>query len=121
MPDCDSTTTAKRSYPVSEVGGLAERRYPASEVRGNEERSYPSSKFRGSGWEGRRYSMPLSPRLEVAGRRSYLRPLSPRPGAMARRRNPHAQGQGRWPGGPTPRPRSGGCAGARGPRGAIPH
>ena len=24
------------------------------------------------------------------------------------------------PGGPTPRPRSGGCAGAKGPRGAIP-
>ena len=33
---------------------------------------------------------------------------------------PHARGQGRWPGGPTPRPRSCGCAGAGGPRGAIP-
>ena len=33
---------------------------------------------------------------------------------------PHARGQGRWPGGATPRPRSGGCEGAGGPRGAIP-
>ena len=33
----------------------------------------------------------------------------------------HDRGQGRWPGGPTPSPRSHGCAGARGPRGAIPH
>ena len=33
---------------------------------------------------------------------------------------PHAQGQGRRPGGATPRPRSLGCAGAGGPRGAIP-
>ena len=31
---------------------------------------------------------------------------------------PHARGQGRRPGGPTPRPSSGGCTG--GPRGAIP-
>ena len=28
---------------------------------------------------------------------------------------PHVQGQGRWPGGATPRPRSSGCAGAEGP------
>ena len=33
---------------------------------------------------------------------------------------PHARGQGRLPGGSTPRPRSGGCAGVRGPREAIP-
>ena len=33
---------------------------------------------------------------------------------------PHARGQGRWPGGATPPPRSGGCMGAGGPRGAIP-
>ena len=31
-----------------------------------------------------------------------------------------ARGQGRWPGGATPPPRSGGCAGAGRPRGAIP-
>ena len=33
---------------------------------------------------------------------------------------PHARGQGRQPGGATPPPRSGGCAGSGGPRGAIP-
>ena len=33
---------------------------------------------------------------------------------------PHARGQGPEPGGATPPPRSGGCAGARGPRGATP-
>ena len=33
---------------------------------------------------------------------------------------PHAGGQGRWPRGPTPRPRSRGCTGAGRPRGAIP-
>ena len=31
------------------------------------------------------------------------------------------RGQGRRPGGVTPRPRSGGCTGTGGPRGAIPH
>ena len=59
--------------------------------------------------------------------RSYPRPRS---GAGARRTPcpkgggqeelPHARGQGWWPGGPTPHPRSRGCAGAGGPRGAIP-
>ena len=34
---------------------------------------------------------------------------------------PHAQGQGPRPGGATPPPRSGGCVGAGGPRGAILH
>ena len=34
---------------------------------------------------------------------------------------PSARGQGRRPRGATPRPRSGGCAGARGLRGATPH
>ena len=33
---------------------------------------------------------------------------------------PHIRGQGRWLGGATPSPRSGGCEGTGGPRGAIP-
>ena len=33
---------------------------------------------------------------------------------------PHTRGQGRQPGGVTAHPRSSGCAGAGGPRGAIP-
>ena len=40
--------------------------------------------------------------------------------SSGREKQPHAQGQGRWLGGPTPGPRSRGCAGAGGPRGAIP-
>ena len=43
-----------------------------------------------------------------------------RPGVAARRSNPRPS-QGRWLGGPTPCPRSRGCAGAGGPRGAITH
>ena len=33
----------------------------------------------------------------------------------------HTRGQGPWRGGATPRPRTGGCEGTGGPRGAIPH
>ena len=33
---------------------------------------------------------------------------------------PHTRGQGRRLGGATPHPRSSGCAGAEGPRGAVP-
>ena len=36
-------------------------------------------------------------------------------------KQPHVQSQGRRLGGPTPSPRSRGCTGAGGPRGAIPH
>ena len=44
-----------------------------------------------------------------------------RPAHLARREDlPHARGQGPWPGGATPPPRSGGCADTGGPRGAIP-
>ena len=53
------------------------------------------------------HSFTPSPRPGAAGGRSY--PTPPRP---------HARGQG-WPGGATPRSR--GCMGAGGPRGAIPH
>ena len=41
----------ERSYPASEVRGVAERTYPASEVRGSDERSYPTSEARGRGRE----------------------------------------------------------------------
>ena len=33
---------------------------------------------------------------------------------------PHARGQGQWPGAATPRPRSGGCVGTGGLKGATP-
>ena len=69
---------------------------------GGDERSYPASVVRGS------------VREEI--------PHAPKPKARAggQEEQPHAGGQGRWPGGPTPRPRSCGYAGAEGPRGAIP-
>ena len=59
------------------------------------------------------------PRSGAAAERRYPTPPSPRPGVAGGRSNP-TPGQGRWPGGPTPHPRSCGCAGAGGPRGAIP-
>ena len=50
-------------------------------------------------------------------------PYAPKPEAKggSKEEQLHDQGQGRWPGGPTPHPRSRGCAGAGGPRGATPH
>ena len=41
-------------------------------------------------------------------------------GGGGREKIPSVRGQGRWLGGPTPRSESCGCAGAGGPRGAIP-
>ena len=53
----------------------------------------------------------------AAAKRSY--PTSEVRGS-GREELPNAPGQGRQLGGPTPRPKSGGCAGAGRPRGAIP-
>ena len=55
-------------------------------------------------------------------RKSSFFDIYPTPEARggSRKEQPHARGQGQWPGGPTPRPRSSGCVGAEGPRGAIP-
>ena len=65
------------------------------------ERRYPASEVRGGGRE----KLPHSPKPEAKG--------------GGREEQPHDQGQGRWPGGPTPRSRSRGCVGAGGPRGAA--
>ena len=81
---------------------MAQRRYPASEVRGGDKRSYPASEVKGGSQE----ELPHAPTPEAKG--------------SSREEQPHARGQGRWPGGPTPRPRNCGCVGAGGPRGAIP-
>ena len=79
------------------------------------ERRYPANKVRDSGQE----ELPQAPMPEA--------------GSGSREELSYAWGQGRWPGGPTPRlrpgaaaggptpcPRSSGCTGAGGPRGAIP-
>ena len=73
-----------------------------SEVGGAAERRYPASEVRGSGRE------------EL--------PHASKPEARVRgwEEQPHPRDRGRQPGGPTPRPRSPGCTGAEGPRGAIP-
>ena len=59
---------------------------------------YPTSEVRGSGRECQAVTVQEGPR-----------------GATP------VQGQGRWPGGAIQLRRSGGCEGAGGPRGAIPH
>ena len=57
------------------------------------------------------------PRPGAAAERSY--PL-PKARGSGREELPPARGQGQRLRGATPRPRSGGCAGAGGPRGATP-
>ena len=101
---------AKRSYPTSEVRGsgrecqaeTAQKRPRGATLHlrsgGAAERSYPASEVRGS--DERSY-----PESEVRG--------------GGQEELPHTRGQGRWPGGPTPCPRSSGCTGAGGPRGAT--
>ena len=84
------------------------------------------SDVRGGSWEE-------LPRIRGQGRRPRGATLRRRPGAAAERtyRMPDARGSGPEdlpydrsqelrPGGPNPPPRSSGCAGAGGPRGAIP-
>ena len=65
-------------------------------VRGSDERSYPVSEIRGGGQE----EQPHAPRPKARG--------------SGREELPHARGQGWWPGGPIPCPRSSGCAGKEG-------
>ena len=85
------------------VRGQGQRlRVPDCDGAGTAERSYPASEVRGGGWE----ELPHAPKPEAKG--------------GSGEEQPHDRGQGRWPGGPTPRPRSPGCVGAGQPRGAIP-
>ena len=90
-------------------------RVPGCNGAGTAEKSYPSP--RSGAVAERSYPMPPHPRPGVAAERSYLKPKA-RGGVQVDQ--PHAQGQGWRPGGPTPRPRSIGCMGAGGPRGTIP-
>ena len=89
----------ERSYPAPEVrargGGREEQ--PTPEARGHDERSYPAFEVRGGGRE----EIPHAPKPEVKG--------------GGGEEQLHNRDQGRWPGGPTPLPRSRGCAGAGGP------
>ena len=67
--------------------------------RWNGQEELPKSEVRGGGWEE-------LPKTDASG--------------SCQEELPHVRGQGWRPGGPTPRPTSGGCVGAEGPRGAIP-
>ena len=102
-------SVAERSYPTSEVrssgqeceadsAGTAERSCPSPRSGAAAERSYPMSEARGGDSE----EPPCTGGQEwqPGGTTQHHRP-----GVAARRCNP----------------RSGGCTGARGPRGAIPH
>ena len=82
------------------VRGQGQRpRIPDCDSAGTAERSYPASE------------------VKVGGREEIP---SVRGQGLQQEELPRIRGQGRWPGGPTPHPRSRGCAGAGGPRGAIP-
>ena len=70
---------------------MAEKSYPMSEVKGGSQEDQPHVQG-----------------VVAARAQEGLEELS------------HVEGQERRPGGPTTRPRSGGCAGAGGPREAIP-
>ena len=118
---CDGRANAQaRGATPRPKSGAEARRTPCSKGGGQEELPHvrgqgrrpggdtPMPQARGQGRRagGRSYPTPLSPRPGGTGRRSYPTPPRPRPGAVAGRT--------------TPRPRSRGCAGAEGPRGAIP-
>ena len=86
--------------PDCDGAGIAERSYPTYEVRGAAERRYTASEVRGGRWE------------------ELLHAPTPKARGSSWEEQPHARGQGRWLGGPTPHR---GCTGTGGPRGAIPH
>ena len=71
---------------------------------------------------GRSYPTPLTPKPEA--RVGRAEGATPRPNARGQGRRlggaTYVRGQGRWTGGPTPSPRSSGCAGAGERRGAFP-
>ena len=114
-------SAAERSYPTSELRGRS-RGNPYPKGGGQEELPHVRGKGQrprvpgcnGAGTAEKSYP---SPRSGVVAGRSY--PMYEVRGG-GREELPHIWGQGRRPGGPTPRPRSGGCAGAGGPRGDIP-
>ena len=110
--------------------GVTERSYPTSEVRGRSredphapgaaaKRSYPTSGVRGSLGDCQTAKVQEWPRGDArGGGREELRPRR-RSGAAAERSYPRPR-SGAAARGATPRPGSCGCAGAGGPRGAIP-
>ena len=102
---------AKRNYPTSEVRGSG-RECQAATVQ---ERLRTATQVQGQGWQLRGATLRL--RSGAAAEWSY--PVSEARGG-GWKELPNTGGRGQWLGGATPRPRSGGCVGAGGPRGASP-
>ena len=102
--------------------GAEARRTPCPKGSGQEELPYVRGQGQwprvpgcdGAGTAKRSYP---SPRSGVAAGQSYL---TSEVRGSSREELPCVRGQGPRPGGETPPPRSGGCTGAGGPRGAIP-
>ena len=117
VPGCDSAGTAERSYPVSKVRGAT--RGDTQRPRSGAATRGVTPRLRSGAATWRRYPRP---KAEARGNGREELPHAPTPEARGggQEEQLHAGGQGRWLGGPTPRPRSRGCADAGGPRGAIP-
>ena len=99
---------AAMATPRPRSGAEAGGPYAQEEVA---KRSYPTSEVR-----GKRQRVPGCDGAGTAERSS----LTSEARGCSWEGLPHTRGQGRWPEGATPPPRSSGCAGAGEPRGAIP-
>ena len=113
-------SVAKRSHPTSKVRGRT-REDPMPE--GRRPRGVTPRPRSGAVAESTRLRRSRNSREELSRVRDREGDESTYPVSEVRRRLggvTHAQGQGWWPGGPTPCPWSPGCAGAGEPRGAIP-
>ena len=134
-----AAATGALSTAAAATGALsaAERSYPTSEVRdrsqedprpeGRQPREVTPCLMSGAAAKSarlqrRRNGREALPKSEVRGGSGEELLHAPMPDARGdgQEDQPHAKGRGRRPGGLTPLPRSGGCAGVGGPRGAIP-
>ena len=107
---------------MSEVRGSGQE-YQTATVQEPPRGAAPCPRYpcvRGQEW--RREESPHALKPEARGSRREELPHAPTPEAKdsSQEEQPHTRGQGWWPGGPTPRPRSRGYTGAGGPRGAVP-
>ena len=103
----------QEELPTSEVRGCGWEELPHVQGQGQQPRG--AALHLRLGWQPRGATPRLRP--EVAAGRTYPMPKARGSGLEDL---PHARGQGPWLGGATPPPRTGGCKGVGGPRGAIP-
>ena len=110
LSGCDQRTKRGREE-LPHVRGQGQKPGGPHARRAAAKRSYPTSEV-GAAAESARLRLRRNGREELL--KSEVR-------GSSQEELPHTRGQGPRPGGPTPRPRSRGSAGAGGPRGAIPH